>query len=108
MLSGTVGSKTSCQRPIRFRKALWTYWGGAADYGPDYHPDVLDEIQESWILLMPGEFYGGEFSQPTHRGSITRNVQSGLAGRCPPRLSDELRGQLGFRPGISSPAQTCF
>lgn len=31
----------------------------AADYGPDYHPDVLKEIQESWILLMPGQFYGG-------------------------------------------------
>src|SRR5207247_3563568 len=43
--------------------------GAAADYGPDYHPDVLKEIQESWILLMPGDFYGGTVQLHTAPGS---------------------------------------
>ncbi len=64
----------------------------AADYGPDYHPDVLKEIQESWILLMPGQFYGGTVrlnTAPTSRG--TWKV---VGRRSPPRVTDELRDKL--------------
>jgi hypothetical protein len=64
----------------------------AADYGPDYHPDVLKEIQESWILLMPGEFYGG--TTWLHTAPVSPGRYKVVGRRCPPRLSDELRGQL--------------
>ncbi len=64
----------------------------AADYGPDYHPDVLKEIQESWLLLMPGEFYGGTVN--LHTAPISPGTYKVVGRRCPPRLTDELRGQL--------------
>ena len=64
----------------------------AADYGPDYHPDVLKEIQESWILLMPGDFYGGTVR--LHTAPATPGTYKVVGRRCPPRLSDELRRQL--------------
>ena len=66
--------------------------GGAADYGPDYHPDVLKEIQESWILLMPGEFYGG--TAHLHTAPVSPGTYKVVGRRRPPRLTDELRDQL--------------
>jgi hypothetical protein len=66
--------------------------GGAADYGPDYHPDVLKEIKESWILLMPGDFYGG--TMRLHTAPVSTGTYKVVGRRCPPRLTDELRGQL--------------
>lgn len=76
--------------PFDLQGALHT--GGAADYGPDYHPDVLKEIQESWILLMPGEFYGGTLY--LHTAPLSPGIYKVVGRRCPPRLSDELRVQL--------------
>jgi hypothetical protein len=64
----------------------------AADYGPDYHPNVLKEIQESWILLMPGDFYGGTVQ--LHTAPLSPGTYKVVGRRCPPRLSDELRRQL--------------
>jgi len=64
----------------------------AADYGPDYHPDVLKEIQESWILLMPGEFYGG--TTDLHTAPVSPGTYKVVGRRCPPRLTEELRSQL--------------
>jgi len=66
--------------------------GEAVDVGIGYHPDVLKEIQESWILLMPGDFYGGEWG--LHTGPVSPGTYKVVGRRCPPRLSDELRGQL--------------
>ena len=66
--------------------------GEAADYGPDYHPDVLKEIKESWILLMPGEFYGGKME--LHTAPLSPGTYKVIGRRCPPRLTDELRSQL--------------
>ena len=66
--------------------------GEAADYGPDYHPDVLKEIKESWILLMPGDFYGG--TMPLHTAPASPGTYKVVGRRCPPRLTDELRSQL--------------
>ena len=65
----------------------------AADYGPDYHPDVLKEIQEPWILLMPGEFYGGTVD--LHTAPVSPGTYKVVGRRCPPRLTDALQGQLG-------------
>lgn len=65
---------------------------GAADYGPDYHPDVLKEIKESWILLTPGDFYGGTVKLRT--APLTPGTYQVIGRRCPPRLTDELRSQL--------------
>jgi hypothetical protein len=64
----------------------------AADYGPDYHPDVLKEIKESWILLMPGDFYGGTIR--LHTAPLSPGTYKVIGRRCPPRLTDELRSQL--------------
>ena len=64
----------------------------AADYGPDYRPDVLKEIQESWILLMPGDFYGGTVR--LHIAPVVPGTYKVVGRRCPPRLTDELRGKL--------------
>jgi hypothetical protein len=77
--------------PFDARGAL--HHNEAADYGPDYHPDVLKEIQESWILLMPGEFYGGTVDLRT--APVSPGTYKVVGRRCPPRLTDELRGQLG-------------
>ena len=66
--------------------------GEAADYGPDYHPDVLKEIQESWILLMPGEFYGG--TMRLHTAPLSPGTYKVVGRRSPPRLTDDLREQL--------------
>ena len=64
----------------------------AADYGPDYQPDVLKEIQESWILLMPGDFYGG--TMRLHTAPVSPGTYKVVGRRCPPHLTGELRGQL--------------
>jgi len=64
----------------------------AADYGPDYHPDVLKEIQESWLLLLPGDFYGGTLN--LHTAPVSPGTYKVVGRRCPPRLTDELRSQL--------------
>ena len=64
----------------------------AADYGPDYHPDVIKEIKESWILLMPGDFYGG--TMRLHTAPLSPGTYKVIGRRCPPRLADELRSQL--------------
>jgi hypothetical protein len=64
----------------------------AADYGADYHPDVLKEIKESWILLMPGDFYGG--TMRLHAAPASPGTYKVIGRRCPPRLTDELRSQL--------------
>jgi hypothetical protein len=66
--------------------------GGAGDYGPDYHPDVLREIKESWILLMPGDFYGG--TMRLHTAPLSPGTYKVIGRRCPPRLTYELRSQL--------------
>jgi hypothetical protein len=66
--------------------------GEAADYGPDYNPDVLNEIQESWLLLMPGDFYGGTLR--LHYALVSPGTYKVVGRRSPPRLTDELRGQL--------------
>ena len=76
--------------PFHATGALYT--NEAADYGPDYHPDVLKEIQESWILLMPGEFYGGTVH--LHTAPLSPGTYTVVGRRCPPRFTDELRGQL--------------
>jgi hypothetical protein len=65
---------------------------GVADYAPDYHPDVLKEIKESWILLMPGEFYGG--TVPLSTAPMAPGTWKVVGRRSPPRVTDELRGQL--------------
>ena len=54
----------------------------AADYGPDYHLDVLKEIQESWILPMPGDFYGGTVQLHTAPAS-PGTLQGGWASVSP-------------------------
>jgi hypothetical protein len=64
----------------------------AADYGPDYHPDVLKEVRESWILLMPGEFYGGTVS--LHTAPMSPGTWKVVGRRNPPRVTNELRDQL--------------
>lgn len=64
----------------------------AADYGPDYHPDVLKEIQESWILLGPGDFFGGTID--LHTTPFSPGIYKVIGRRCPPRLTDEVRSQL--------------
>ncbi len=64
----------------------------AADYGPDYHPDVLKEVKESWILLMPGEFYGGTVRLNTAPESP--GTWKVVGRRSPPRVTDDLREQL--------------
>ena len=64
----------------------------AGDYGPDYHPDILKEIKESWLLLMPGDFYGG--TMRLHTAPVSRGTYKIVGRRTPPRLSDQLRGQL--------------
>jgi hypothetical protein len=61
----------------------------AEDYGPDYHPDVVQEVRESWILLMPGQFYGGTVRLNTAPGSL--GIWKVVARRNPPRVSDELK-----------------
>lgn len=75
----------------------------AADYGPDYQLDVLKEIQESWILLMPGDFYGGKVQLQT--APVSPGTYKVAGRRCPPRLSNELRRQLAC-PEIPSTAGT--
>jgi hypothetical protein len=65
---------------------------GAADYGPDYHPDVLKEIKESWILLMPGQFYGGTVRLST--APMSPGTWKVVGRRSPPRVTDERRDQL--------------
>jgi len=62
----------------------------AADYGPGYHPDVLKEIQESWLLLRPGDFYGGTVR--LHTAPLSPGTYKVVGRRCPPRLTDG--GQL--------------
>lgn len=65
--------------------------GGAADdFG--YHPDVLKEIKESWILLMPGQFYGGTVRLNT--APMSKGTWKVVGRRSPPRVTDELREQL--------------
>ena len=64
----------------------------AGDYGPDYHPDVLKEVKESWILLMPGAFYGGTVRLNTAPESP--GTWKVVARRNPPRVTDKLREQL--------------
>lgn len=65
---------------------------GAADYGADYHPDVLKEIQESWMLLMPGEFYGGTMALRT--APTAPGVYKVIGRHVPPQLSDEIKANL--------------
>lgn len=64
----------------------------AADYAPDYRPDVLKEIQESWLLLMPGDFYGGTVR--LHTAPLSPGTYKVIGRRNPPILADELRGKL--------------
>ena len=64
----------------------------AADYGADYHPDVLKEIQESWLLLTPGDSLGG--TMQLHTAPLSPGTYKVIGRRCPPRLTEELRGQL--------------
>jgi hypothetical protein len=64
----------------------------AGDYGPDYRPDVLKEIKESRILLMPGQFYGGTVRLNT--APMSPGTWTVVGRRSPPRLTDELRAQL--------------
>jgi len=65
---------------------------GSADYGADYHPDVPKEIQESWILLMPGEFYGGTMALRT--APTAPGVYKVIGRRVPPQLSDDIKANL--------------
>jgi hypothetical protein len=82
--------------PFGVASALHT--GGAADYGPDYHPDVLKEIKDSWILLMPGAFYGGTMT--LHTAPFSPGTYKIIGRRCPPRLTHELRSQLASALGF--------
>jgi hypothetical protein len=41
---------------------------------------------------MPGDFYGGTWS--LHTAPVSPGTYKVVGRRCPPRLSDELRGQL--------------
>jgi len=64
----------------------------AADYGPDYRPDVPKEIQDSWILLMPGAFYGG--TVPLNTAPMSRGTWKVVGRHAPPRITEKLRDQL--------------
>ena len=66
--------------------------GRAADFGPDYHPEIVKEVEESWILLKPGDFYGGTVrlnTVPKSPGTWTI-----VGRRNPPRIPDEVRERL--------------
>jgi hypothetical protein len=73
-------------------KAKGQSYAGVADYGPDHRPDVLKEVQESWILLQPGEFYGG--TVPLGTVPMSPGTWKVVGRRNPPRVTDELRDQL--------------
>jgi hypothetical protein len=64
----------------------------AGDYGPDYHPDILKEVEDSWILLQPGQFYGGTVPLNTIPGSP--GTWTIIARRNPPRVTGELQEKM--------------
>ena len=62
----------------------------AADYGPDYQLDALKEIQESWILLMPGTLTAARCSYKPRqcRPELTRWLGVGVLLACRTNYED--------------------
>jgi hypothetical protein len=74
------------------RNAKVAHSVAAGDYGPDYHPDILKEVEDSWILLQPGQFYGGTVPLNTVPGSP--GTWTIIARRNPPRVTGELQEKM--------------
>jgi len=75
----------------------WKSTGGALDHFR--YIDVAKEIEESWILLWPCDFYGGTrrlATVPMSPGTYTI-----VGRRNPPRLGDDLKEKL--RTGLKFP-----
>lgn len=71
-------------------QAKWRSTGGAADnFGP---VDVAKEIEESWILLSPGDFYGG--TRPLNTVPLSPGTYKVVGRRNPPRLSEDLKEKI--------------
>lgn len=64
--------------------------GGAIDHF--HYTDIAKEIEESWILLWPCDFYGGTRRLATV--PMSPGTYSVVARRNPPRLANDLREKL--------------
>jgi|SRR5579863_3336124 len=65
---------------------------GWADLAPGYRPDALPEAKEHYLLLSPGDFYGGKLALPIIPMSPGKYKIELM--RIPPGLSDETQKQI--------------
>jgi hypothetical protein len=68
-------------------------WSSRVQVGERWrYVDVVKEVEESWILLWPGDFYGG--TRPLATVPMSPGTYTVVGRRNPPRVTDELREQL--------------
>ncbi|HTY85591.1 MAG TPA: hypothetical protein VMB19_15330 [Silvibacterium sp.] len=70
--------------------ARWNSTGGAVDHF--HYIDVAKEIEESWVLLWPCDFYGG--ARPLATVPMSPGTYTVVGRRNPPRLGDDLKAKL--------------
>jgi hypothetical protein len=71
---------------------------GAVDFPPGKRRNIVKEVEESWLLLFPGDFYGGV--RTLHTTILSPGTYRIVARRNPPRLTEEekerVRTELKF------------
>jgi hypothetical protein len=65
---------------------------GAVDFPPGERRNVVKEVEESWLLLFPGDFYGGV--RPLHITILSPGTYRIVGRRNPPRLTEEERERV--------------
>jgi hypothetical protein len=65
---------------------------GAVDFPPGERRNVVKEIEERWLLLFPGDFYGGV--RPLRTTILSPGTYRIVAKRIPPRLTEEERERV--------------
>ena len=71
---------------------------GAVDFPPGERRNIVKEVEQTWLLLFPGDFYGGV--RPLHTTILSSGTYRIVARRNPPRLTAEekerVRTELRF------------
>jgi hypothetical protein len=65
---------------------------GAPSSPPGYHRDIVTVVREHWVLLFPGDFYGG--TGPLRTIPKSSGTYKIVAKRTPPRMTEEEKERL--------------
>jgi len=80
VLTGTLGAQ------------MVSMGGGGPSFPRGYHRDIVTVVREHWILLFPGDFYGG--TGPLRTIPMSAGTYKIVAKRTPPRMTEEEKERL--------------